>query len=392
MAYTVLRISDGFRSYPFLFDGTNIYWPDYNPLKFGRNPQYCLQVEGYTDFIFNASMCEACVPFIHESYKYQQCIPVPHSSDGYVALIPWNDNQPDPNYISAQGKLVNKTLELSADIVLHDEFISIVFNKDIANPIAVVQQCYGAKSARSSVTMRAEIAIMDGDDMYWHNDTSEYDNRMFNFKLINFPYGNQYQWKDNLKIAGIVHFEIQTKVHSDPSCGDIGCTNPDHFATETIHVSVRTNPFPITQERYGRLLHASTGQPTKIDIPHDMVINRPRFINKTIQNVVEMTAQTDSKSNIIQPVFFRSRELASIIVHPAVTENICINLDAYKASVERFYIKIEGVAFYEIGRTESGVIFKISGNMLPGQLTNGTYYILNQDAELVTTGKYKYES
>ena len=377
MAYTVLRISDGFRFYPFLFDGANVYWPDYNPLKFDMNPQYCLQVEGYDDFIFDATSCLACMPFIHEGHKYQQYVPVNRHSGGYVALMPYNAGQPDPNYVGAQGRLVTESIELSADTMLHAEFISIVFNKGITNPIGVVQQCYGAKSFRSTVTMIAEIAIMDSDDVYWHSNTYTYKDGRFDFGLVGFPYVNQYQWKDGLKIAGIVHFEIRTLLPDGP---------------EIIHVSVRTNPFPITLERYGRLVHAATGQATKIDIPEDMNIIRPRFINKTIQQVVEMTAQTDSKSNIIQPVFFRSRELASIIVHPAVTENICINLDAYKAAVERFYIKIEGVAFYEIGRTESGVIFKISGNMLPGKLTNGTYYILNEDAELVTTGKYKYES
>jgi hypothetical protein len=75
-----------------------------------------------------------------------------------------------------------------------------------------------------------------------------------------------------------------------------------------------------------------------------------------------------------------------------VTENICINLDAYKSSVDRFYIKIEGTSYSEVGRTESGVIFKVQGSLLPGTVTSGTYYILNEDADLVTTGKYKYES
>ena len=393
MAYTVLRISDGFRSYPFLFDGTNIYWPDYNPLKFGRNPDYCLQIENCDDFVFGAADCLACAPFIHESYKYQQYVPVPASGNGYIALIPWKNGQADNDYISAQGKLIAQPLkDISISTVLGDDNISIVFNKSGINPITTIQECYGAKSARSTVTMHAEIAIMGGDDVYWHNDTSEYKDGRFIFKLINFPYQNQYQWNDGLKIAGIVNFEIRTRVHNDPTCSDIGCDNEDHFTTETMHVSVRTDPFPISRERYGKLLHIASGQPTKIDIPNDMNIIRPRLVNKTIQKVVEMTAQTDSKSNIIQPIVFRSRELASIIFPPAGTENICINLDAYKASVKRFYIKIEGMAFYEIGRTESGVIFKIKGNMLPGRLTNGTYYILNQDAELVTTGKYKYES
>ena len=235
MAYTVLRISDGFRSYPFLFDGTNIYWPDYNPLKFGRNPDYCLQIEGCDDFVFGATDCLACAPFMHESYKYQQCVVVPACSNGYIALIPWKNGQADTDYIGAQGKLITPPLEdISVSTILGDGNISIVFNKRGINPIIAIQECYGAKSARSTVTMRAEIAIMDGDDVYWHNDTSEYKDGRFIFRLTNFPYQNQYQWDEGLKIAGIVHFEIQTLVHNDPTCGDIGCDNKDHFATETM--------------------------------------------------------------------------------------------------------------------------------------------------------------
>lgn len=123
-----------------------------------------------------------------------------------------------------------------------------------------------------------------------------------------------------------------------------------------------------------------------------MLVNKPRIINKNLVQVVEMTAQTDSKSNIIQPVFFRTRELANLILHPEVTENVCINLDAYKAQVTQFFIKVEGVVFPEVGRTESGVIFHVQGNMLPGKVAGGSYYILNQDTDLVTTGKYIYEA
>lgn len=104
-----------------------------------------------------------------------------------------------------------------------------------------------------------------------------------------------------------------------------------------------------------------------------------------------MTSQTDSKANIVQPVFFKSRDLANIIIHPEVTENICINLDAYKAKVTTFYIKIEGIVFPEMGRIEAGVIFKVQGNLLPGKTAGGIYYILDQDTNLVTTGKYTYE-
>ena len=80
-----------------------------------------------------------------------------------------------------------------------------------------------------------------------------------------------------------------------------------------------------------------------------------------------------------------------MVFHPAVVENICINLDQYKAKVDKFVLKLEGCSFTEIGRTSAGVIFKIDGRSLPNMITSGLYYILNSSGELVTTGKYMYE-
>ena len=74
-----------------------------------------------------------------------------------------------------------------------------------------------------------------------------------------------------------------------------------------------------------------------------------------------------------------------------MNENICINLDQYKHLVKSFILQIEGVKFIEIGRTKSGVVFKVIGNKLPKQIQTGQYYILNQDSDLVTSGKYTYE-
>lgn len=105
-----------------------------------------------------------------------------------------------------------------------------------------------------------------------------------------------------------------------------------------------------------------------------------------------MERPDDYKANIIKPVFFRSRDLGNLIVHPEVTEQICINLDAYKSKVNSFILQLEGISFPEQGRTAAGVIFKIIGNRLPKSKTSGLYYILSQDSELVTTGKYTYES
>ena len=114
-------------------------------------------------------------------------------------------------------------------------------------------------------------------------------------------------------------------------------------------------------------------------------------VNKIEQKIVQLNHQNDSKANIIQPVFFRSIETRDIILHPAVSETISLNLDVYKSKVATFQIQIEGVCFVEVGRVSNGVLFKIIGNKLPKEISTGLYYILNEDGELITTGKYTYE-
>lgn len=114
-------------------------------------------------------------------------------------------------------------------------------------------------------------------------------------------------------------------------------------------------------------------------------------VNKTEQKIVNMDKPINNVSGITQSVFYRVTDFPSIVVKPSVNENICINLDQYKHLVKSFILQIEGIKFMEIGRIKSGVIFKIIGNKLPKQITNGQYYILNQDSELISSGKYVYE-
>ena len=98
----------------------------------------------------------------------------------------------------------------------------------------------------------------------------------------------------------------------------------------------------------------------------------------------------DAKSNIIQPVFFRASESQNIIMHPNVIETISINLDAYKSKVKSFKLKIEDATFVELGRVSAGVLFRIIGTKLSKSSNSGNYYILDENGELVTVGKYKY--
>lgn len=123
----------------------------------------------------------------------------------------------------------------------------------------------------------------------------------------------------------------------------------------------------------------------------DMNILNINAINKTENIITKIERVGDNKTNTYQNIFYRVLDAHSIVVRPEVNENVCINLDQYKHLVKKFILQLEGVKFVEIGRTKQGILFKIISSKLPKKQSNGQYYILNQDSELVTSGKYIYE-
>ena len=166
-------------------------------------------------------------------------------------------------------------------------------------------------------------------------------------------------------------------------------------------IYIRSNILPLTQELLGYFINRDPNNITEDDDKNiyyvnldnvDMNLYTINAVNKTINKIYQLDNPSDSKANIIQPIFFKARDVSNIIVHNAVTENICINFDSFKSKVKTFIIQIENTPFTEIGRTSAGVIFKIIGNKLPGNSTSGVYYILNEDGELITNGNYRYEA
>lgn len=168
-------------------------------------------------------------------------------------------------------------------------------------------------------------------------------------------------------------------------------------------ISLLSNRLPLTQKLYSFFIKKDFvydlvvgGKKRKITTHSinidnvDMKLYNINAINKITTNIIQSQKTDDVKNNIIQPVFFRVVEASDILVHPSVTENLCINLDRYKSKVDSFMLRIEGVNFYEIGRNSSGIIFKVKGNYLPNSQKSGLYYILDQDGEMVTSGKYNY--
>ena len=150
-------------------------------------------------------------------------------------------------------------------------------------------------------------------------------------------------------------------------------------------ISFVSNEIPITQELFS--LYTNGGSEKIIDI-EDMNVTTYNVVNKIENNIYQIERPNESKSNIIQPVFFRVKDTEILTLHPEVTENISINLDDYKSKVERFILKIGDSLFEQIGANSYGILFKIKANTLPSTVINGTYYILNENYELVTSGKY----
>ena len=159
------------------------------------------------------------------------------------------------------------------------------------------------------------------------------------------------------------------------------------MSNNTEKMILTTNKLPITPQLFSKIILSDESK-LEINDNDDMNI---QIINKLEQKITEYNIPDNSKSNIVIPTFYRVRDLAQVIIHPEVTENICINLDAYKSKVSSFLLKIEGITFKEIGTTPAGTIFKVVGNLLPRTNNVGTFYILDQDGQLVTTGKYIYE-
>ena len=154
---------------------------------------------------------------------------------------------------------------------------------------------------------------------------------------------------------------------------------------------LKSNEIPLTQELFSYFVGKREIEFINLNGIKDMNLYNINVVNKTINQITQIERPNDSKSNIIQPIFFKARDVSNLIIHPVVTEYITINLDPFKSKVNTFMVQIEGCVFPEIGRTSSGIIFKIVGSKLPNKIQEGVYYVLNQDGELITNGKYKYD-
>lgn len=261
---------------------------------------------------------------------------------------------------------------------------NINFNNSYSNLNEYLKETY---NINGEPMIRYELVIKDNNDIYSTvelvSDNCNIDfydigiNNKDQANLINWSWWEEYhkQMDNNLVIQCIANILIKYDEESDYND----------------FLYIKSNEIPLTQELFSYFVN-------DLDIKYvnlnnvDMNLYNINVVNKTENVIYQFDNPSDAKSNIIQPVFFKARDVANIIIHPAVTENICINLDSFKSKVKTFMIQIEGCSFTEIGRTSAGIIFKIIGTKLPNSVTEGVYYILNEGGELITNGKYKYDS
>jgi len=218
--------------------------------------------------------------------------------------------------------------------------------------------------------MNMEFIVQDNDDVYKYVKRENINTPWQTFTADDIRFDNWDGFKEGLFINAI-----------------LSIVDPD---TDDDVLIFKTDKLFLTQNIFKYIVGYNPASKILLDAVN-MTTYQINAVNKIQQNVIQMDRPDDYKANIIKPVFFRSQELASIVVHPAVTEQICLNLDQYKSKVSTFMLKIEDTTFAEIGRNNSGVLFSIVGNRLPNEEATGVYYILTPTGEMVTSGKYTYE-
>ena len=242
-------------------------------------------------------------------------------------------------------------------------------------------ETYGVKLGK----ITANLVIKDEDNIYKSVEmtkTADEDCTQFVFDREVFAFDNWSGYKEGIKMQGSISMYDKEGGETIYILSNEIALTPEKFAL-FVKGDLWDVPFVnlVDLDEEGNLLYSE-----------EMKVYNINTVNKIEQTVVQMDRPDNSKANIIMPVFFKARDTQNVIIHPAVTEVIALNLDMFKSKVSTFILQVEGQPFTEIGRSDSGVLFRVVGNMLPNALTEGTYYILNENGDMVTSGHYTYEA
>lgn len=239
-----------------------------------------------------------------------------------------------------------------------------------------------------------ELVVMDDEDI-WKQIKTDYvkidddyePTMMFTRDELNFESWEEYN--TNLLIKAT--FNIMVCVDDVPSTISLEDYVPEYEGDRFISCSyIMSDGLYLTPELF-KFFIKDTNYDKKINYKLlDMNVYEITAINKIEKKIINVDRTDNYKSNIIRPVFFQTKNTNNLQIHADVNENIALNLDSYKSKVKAFRLRIEGIDFIEVGRNNSGVIFKIIGAQLPKENTSGSYYIIDENNEMVTSGYYEY--
>lgn len=130
----------------------------------------------------------------------------------------------------------------------------------------------------------------------------------------------------------------------------------------------------------------------KIERDNDMNLKEINFIDK-INCIVTKTGDTQTIYNVnnkpkivYKPIFYRVQDLQNIYLHSGMVQNIGVNLADYMTKVETFKIVIDNNTFVETARNDIFTIFRIDTTVFSS--TSGTYHILNEEDEYISSGNW----
>lgn len=337
------------------------------------DPYYILYSDDWKDF--RVKLCEEMYfSNNNESYTLNNECPTiycslhPVNKDDRGIYITINEYTGGYNSINVKDLY---DLRLNIEPILDEDVVKIKgfvkYNFIYKNIYDYINETYNIQSIPS---ITCDLVVSDDDDIYLGPINKVVNNDEVEFTKSDVNFDNWYGFHEGMSII---------------------CTL--NIKNEDIDIFIRSNKIPLSQDLFKYFIKNESIESVNIDKINEIKNNmyNLNIVNKIVNNIVQMSSVEDVKSNIIQPVFFRVREISNIIIHPDVSENICINLDAYKSKVDTFIISIGGKSFIESGRVSAGVIFKIIGSQLNKDVTSGTYFILNENSDVVTSGKYTYE-
>lgn len=126
----------------------------------------------------------------------------------------------------------------------------------------------------------------------------------------------------------------------------------------------------------------------------DIIRQKMLFVDKINCSVVkkgESTTvyNTNAKPKIVyKPVFYRTQDLQNIALRSGMLQNIGINLADYMTKVSTFKLRIDGKSITEYARNDIFVIFKVDTTTFSDN-SEGTYHILNEEGEYISSGNWK---